>query len=397
MKLMKVRQFAVAGLGALLMSSALLTGCSGAATSAGSVAGSVAGSAAVTEAAGSSDSGATRTVKDTDGNEVTIPAKVTKVAPTIGAFAQVTEMLTNGNGKIVAAATKQVDDNFKSVFSDFTKSNPDNNDSTSVEGIIASGAQVAYGPKSAFSDEQLQQLKDAGVTFVNVAAMKTPDEICTSIQTIGDILGKDESARAKEFVKYYKKQIKNAEDRAKKVSDDKKVTMIELSVEGGQYFVAPSTDISSQYMEAAGVTNLAADYTSDTKSTNGSLMAVSAEQIAAWNPDYIMCFNQATKDAIIKDKAFSKLTSISDGGSSNFDKVFVCPKGLYLWSVRSAEGCLLPEFIGQYVYPEQYEDFSMQDTLKSFYKDWYNTKLSTHDAESILTGATNSTVAGSKK
>ena len=359
MKLMKVRQFAVAGLGALLMSSALLTGCSGAATSAGSAA----GSAAVTEAAGSSDSGATRTVKDTDGNEVTIPAKVTKVAPTIGAFAQVTEMLTNGNGKIVAAATKQVDDNFKSVF----------------------------------SDEQLQQLKDAGVTFVNVAAMKTPDEICTSIQTIGDILGKDESARAKEFVKYYKKQIKNAEDRAKKVSDDKKVTMIELSVEGGQYFVAPSTDISSQYMEAAGVTNLAADYTSDTKSTNGSLMAVSAEQIAAWNPDYIMCFNQATKDAIIKDKAFSKLTSMSDGGSSNFDKVFVCPKGLYLWSVRSAEGCLLPEFIGQYVYPEQYEDFSMQDTLKSFYKDWYNTKLSTHDAESILTGATNSTVAGSKK
>ena len=393
MKLMKVRQFAVAGLGALLMSSALLMGCSGAATSAGSAA----GSAAVTEAAGSSDSGATRTVKDTDGNEVTIPAKVTKVAPTIGAFAQVTEMLTNGNGKIVAAATKQVDDNFKSVFSDFTKSNPDNNDSSSVEGIIASGAQVAYGPKSAFSDEQLQQLKDAGVTFVNVAAMKTPDEICTSIQTIGDILGKDESARAKEFVKYYKKQIKNAEDRAKKVSDDKKVTMIELSVEGGQYFVAPSTDISSQYMEAAGVTNLAADYTSDTKSTNGSLMAVSAEQIAAWNPDYIMCFNQATKDAIIKDKAFSKLTSMSDGGSSNFDKVFVCPKGLYLWSVRSAEGCLLPEFIGQYVYPEQYEDFSMQDTLKSFYKDWYNTKLSTHDAESILTGATNSTVAGSKK
>ena len=88
---------------------------------------------------------------------------------------------------------------------------------------------------------------------------------------------------------------------------------------------------------------------------------------------------------------------MSDGGSSNFDKVFVCPKGLYLWSVRSAEGCLLPEFIGQYVYPEQYEDFSMQDTLKSFYKDWYNTKLSTHDAESILTGATNSTVAGSKK
>ena len=151
MKLMKVRQFAVAGLGALLMSSALLTGCSGAATSAGSAA----GSAAVTEAAGSSDSGATRTVKDTDGNEVTIPAKVTKVAPTIGAFAQVTEMLTNGNGKIVAAATKQVDDNFKSVFSDFTKSNPDNNDSTSPAAPRWPTAPSPRSPTSSSSSSRM--------------------------------------------------------------------------------------------------------------------------------------------------------------------------------------------------------------------------------------------------
>ena len=375
-----------------MLSSALLTGCAGTASSAGSASGS-----AATAASGSAETSATRTVKDTDGNEVTIPANVTKVAPTIGAFAQVTEMLTNGNGKIVAAATKQVDDNFTSVFTDYTKTNPKNNDSTSVEGIIASGAQVAYGPKSAFSDEQLQQLADAGVAFVSVSKMKTPDEICQSIQVIGDILGKDESARAKEFVKYYKEQLKNAQDRAAKVADGKKVTMIELSVEGGQYFVAPASDIAGQYIEAAGIENPAADFTDGAASNNGSLVAVSTEQIAEWNPDYILCFNQATRDAVIADKAFSGLTFMSDSGSGDYDNVITCPKGLYPWSVRSAEGCLLPEYLGSRVYADQYEDFSMEDTLKDFYKQWYNNKLSTHDAESILTGATNATVAGSKK
>ena len=392
MKLLKTRRAIVAGLAAVMLSGTLLTGCAGTAASTQS------GSAATAEQAGSAEatSSKTRTVTDSEGNKVEIPYNVTKVAPTIGAFAQVTEMLTNGNGKIVAAATKQVDDNFKSVFKDYEKTNPDNNDSTSVEGIIASGAQVAYGPKSAFSDEQLQQLKDAGVTFVDVSKMKTPDEICDSIQLIGDILGKDESARAKEFVKYYKKQIKTAQDYAAKHNGEK-ATMISLSVEGGQYFVAPASDIANQYIEAAGLTNPAADYTSDTKSTNGSMVAVSAEQIAQWNPDFILCFNMNTKNAVIADKAFSKSKFMQDGGSSNYDNVLVCPKGLYLWSVRSAEGCLLPEFLGSYAYAATYGDFSMEDTLKDFYKQWYNKDLSSHDAELILTGRTNQTVAGSKK
>lgn len=394
LNLLKMRRFVVASVAAAMVSTTLLTGCSSAAKTADTAS----ASAATEQAAESSESSkGTRTVKDTEGNEVTIPANVTKVAPTIGAFAEVTEMLTNGEGKIVAAATKQVDDNFKSVFKDYTKTNPDNNDSTSVEGIIASGAQVAYGPKSAFTDEQIQQLKDAGVTFVSVSKMKTPDEICDSIQVIGNILGDKEAARAKEFVKYFKEQIDNAKKLSAKNTDGHKATMIELSVEGGQYFVAPASDIANQYIEAAGLENPAAQYTSDTKSANGSMLAVSAEQIAQWNPDFILCFNMNTKNAVIADKAFSKSKFMQDGGSSNYDNVIVCPKGLYLWSVRSAEGCLLPEFLGSYAYADAYKDFSMEDTLKDFYKKWYNHDLSSHDAELILTGRTNQTQAGSKK
>lgn len=54
-------------------------------------------------ASGSAASG-TRMVKDSSGNDVEIPAEVTKVAPTIGAFSAVTAMLGASN-KIVAAAT----------------------------------------------------------------------------------------------------------------------------------------------------------------------------------------------------------------------------------------------------------------------------------------------------
>ena len=361
-------------------------GCTSAAVSSGSAA-ATAGSAQGSAAAKAT----VRTVKDSDGNKVEIPAKVTKVAPTIGAFAQITELLSNGNGKIVAAPTQQISDDFKAVFTDYDKTNPEGRSSSSVEDIIAAGAQVVYGPKAAFSDEQISQLEDAGVVFVNISKMTTTDDLCNCIQTIGDILGEKESARAAEFVKYYKKSIAFAQKKAKKIDDADRATELTMSVEGGAYMVAPASDISSSLVEAAGLTNLAADYTSDATSGNGSMLQVSAEQIVAWNPQYIVAYSQQAADAIKADAALAGVDAVAN------DHVLVCPKALYLWAVRSGEGCLMPEWLGSVVYPDQYKGFDMTETLQDFYKDWYGAELSDADAEAILTGATNATAQAPRR
>lgn len=353
-------------------------GCTSATVSSGSMA------AAAGSAQGSAAAKVTvRTVKDSDGNKVEIPVKVTKVAPTIGAFAQITELLSNGNGKIVAAPTQQISDDFKAVFTDYEKTNPEGRSSSSVEDIVAAGAQVVYGPKAAFSDEQISQLEDAGVVFVNISKMSSTDDLCNCIQTIGDILGEKESKRATEFVNYYKKSIAFAQKKAKKIDDADRATELTMSVEGGAYMVAPESDISSSLVEAVGLTNLAADYTSDATSGNGSMLQVSAEQIVAWNPQYIVAYSQQAADAIKADAALAGVDAVAN------NHVLVCPKALYLWAVRSGEGCLMPEWLGSVVYPDRYKGFDMTETLQDFYKDWYGSELSDADAEAILSGATN--------
>ena len=65
-------------------------------------------------AAASSASGI-RIVKDSGGKDVEIPADVTRVAPTIGAFSAVTAML-GASGKITAAATSALSPRFKATY-----------------------------------------------------------------------------------------------------------------------------------------------------------------------------------------------------------------------------------------------------------------------------------------
>ena len=125
-------------------------------------------------ASGSAASG-TRMVKDSSGNDVEIPAEVTKVAPTIGAFSAVTAMLGASN-KIVAAATSALSPRFKATYPDYEKANPNGYDTKNVEDIIASGAQVVYGPGT-LTEEQLAQLKGAGIAFVAIEKLSTVEEM----------------------------------------------------------------------------------------------------------------------------------------------------------------------------------------------------------------------------
>lgn len=321
----------------------------------------------------------TRTVVDGDGNEVTIPANVERVAPTMGAFAQATEMFCAGNGKVAAASNKQISDAFKAVFTDYEKSNPNNYDSSSVEDLIAADVQVVYGPASAYSDEQLEQLKTAGIAVVNLNKLSTVDDMCNDFLTIGEILGDEEYANAQKFVEYYKATITDAQQRASKLTDAEKHTVLQLNVSGDQYVCADDTDISNAYYEAVGAKNVAAGFDG---AQSGQYRSVDAEQIVKWNPEYIITMNSGVKDQILNDAAFADVDAVKNGN------VYVCPTALYLWCVRSAEGALMTPWLGSVMYPELYADQDMTKVLQDFYEQFYNTSLSDADAAKILNGET---------
>lgn len=365
---MKIKQACTLSLAALMATGMLMTGCSGTASTADD---------SSTDAAATEQDASTRTVTGDDGVEVTIPAQVDRVAPTIGAFSQVTEMLTQGNGKIVAAATNNISDAFKSVFTDYTESNPDNRDASSVEDLIAADTQVVYGPKTAYSDEQLAQLEAADIAFVNLSHFSTVDDMCNCIETIGEILGEDEAAMARQFVEYYRNSISDASDRTAGLSDGEKVTVLQLSNNGGQYTCTNGDDICNEYFTAAGAVNIAADY-AGTSSGSGTSLTVDAEQIVEWNPRYIIAMNATARDAILNDAALANVDAVANGN------VYTCPTGLYLWSVRSGEGAMMTPWLGTLFYPDLFSDVDMVQVVQDFYETYYNYDLPESEAQAIV-------------
>lgn len=183
-------------------------------------------------ASGSAASG-TRMVKDSSGNDVEIPAEVTKVAPTIGAFSAVTAMLGASN-KIVAAATSALSPRFKATYPDYEKANPNGYDTKNVEDIIASGAQVVYGPGT-LTEEQLAQLKGAGIAFVAIEKLSTVEEMSQAFTIIGNILGGDHQKKAEELVKLYKGNVDDTAKRTASLAGSDRVPVLQLRAEGNEY------------------------------------------------------------------------------------------------------------------------------------------------------------------
>lgn len=319
-----------------------------------------------------------RIVTDSNGEEVLIDENIERVAPAIGAFSQMTASLTGENSKIVAAATQNISDYFKHVFPGYEKTNPEGYDTSSVEEVIASGAQVSYGPSSLFSDEQKAQLLEADIPYVTIDNIADVDGMCQSFEIIGSILGEDEYQKALQFVDYYRGNIDKAADITKDIPEDEKVRFMQLRHSAEAYTTTNNTDISHEYMVAAGAVNVAADHVAQ---GDGGLI-VDPELVVEWNPQVIMTMDPDSAAAILADPAFATVDAIVN------KQVYPVPKGIYLWSVRSGEGAMAPLWMGSVMYPELFKDagVDMDAVVRDFFKDYYSYEISDDEIQHVLNG-----------
>lgn len=347
------------------------------------------------EGGAASEETETRTVVGADGKEVVIPYQVTRVAPSIGAFAQVTEMLSKG--KMVATSTAQISDYFKEIFPDYAESNPNNYDTGSMEDLIASGAQVVYGPN--FSDEQIGQMAQAGIAYVSVSNLSDSAGMMDSYRLIGEILGEEEAEIAEEFCTYWQGSIDDCQERTKELTDEERVKVLRLSVSGGAYTTVNNTDIFTSIVAEAGGINVAAEYQSNGggqgaagqgsggqaaggRAAGGpnSGLSLDAEQIIAWDPDVIIAMNQDGVEAILSDPALASVKAVRDG------KVYNTPQGIYLWGVRSGENAMMTPWLGTILYPELFADVDMEQVVIDFFHQWYGAEIDAAAAQMILEG-----------
>ena len=93
-----------------------------------------------------------------------------------------------------------------------------------------------------------------------------------------------------------------------------------------------------------------------------------------------MVSNQAGKEVIENNPALATVDAVANG------KVEVCPFGIYLWSVRSGEGAILPFWLSTNLYPELFSDIDMRDVVKDFFNYWYNYDIPEEEITNTLAG-----------
>ena len=329
--------------------------------------------------------GDTRTVTDMNGDEVQVPAEVSRVAPVIGAFAQVTAMLDPTHGDETVAGTTSAQ---TAVFDEvFPNCNAEQVDSSNVENLISADVQVAFGPAGMFSDEQLDQLEAANIAYVALG-IKNVEALDQSILTIGQIMGDEEYATAQAFSDYYMGWIEKATDLTKDIADGDKPTVMQLRISGGEYTTCNSSDVCESYFNAAGAVNVASDYAGE---GNGTALTVSAEQVLEWNPQYIFVMYNEAKDEIMADPALAEVDAVKNGN------VVVIPNGAYYWNVRAGEGALMTPWLMTVLHPDLVSDLDMNQEVKDFYSTYYGYDLTDEQVAGIMDGSWNESAKAESK
>ncbi|MFZ2529488.1 MAG: ABC transporter substrate-binding protein [Rhodococcus sp. (in: high G+C Gram-positive bacteria)] len=309
-----------------------------------------------------------RTLTDQDGTTIELPAHP-KVAASIGAYAQIIA-LVGGENQLVASIPG-LSDMFHTVWPD---ANAEGYDSSNVEEVIASGADVIVGPS--FTDEEKTQLEAAGVEPFVIDTFASVDDMKNVVSLIADVVGGTAPEVADEFAAYYDGNIEYVRERTASVPADQRVRLLNLRMNAGAYSTVTGADISAAYATAAG-----ADFVSQDVTAEGISTPIDAEQVIAWAPQVIFTMGTDTREAIVADPALATVPAIADG------KVFVEPAGTYPWSVRSAEGALAPLFLATILYPEIFTELSLADETKEFYQQFYDYTLTDDEVALILAGS----------
>lgn len=324
----------------------------------------------------------TRTVT-VEGVDYQIPENVEKVAPAIGSMVQMTAMIAGEKPVIAAAPTQQISDRFKQVLPAYEKGNPNGNDTSNLEQVISSGAQVVYAPGPLFSDEQKKQLADAGITFVAINGLDSVDAICSTVESIGQILGGDMADKAAAFSEFWKGNVKDAQKRTSKLKDSEKPKVLNIAYSNGAWTTEAGESLVNSYIEAAGGNAVSKDYVAKEAENSGQGKAgntLDEEQIVTWNPDYIITYSAEATEQLLGSKALASVNAVKN------KHVYTSPKGLYLWAVRSGEGSLMAPWIGTKINADLFDDIDMKQMVQDFFKTYYAYDLSDADAEAILDG-----------
>jgi iron complex transport system substrate-binding protein len=312
---------------------------------------------------------APRTITDMMGRTVSIPLEVRRVASNGGAIDE--WFLLLGARKKMVSTSPAIKANpwFVKIYPGVVNLPAAfHNSDVNIEELVKAKPDVVLVLAGIAAQEKLTR---AGIPLV-ILERRNHEELKQGITLAGKILGPREERVAADFCAYYDANIRRVTVRTSVIPRLKRLKVYMgggvdgLSTEGKRSLV-------TSWIETAGGINVAAE-----SGIDGIGKRVSLEELIQWNPDVIIVSDINAKANILKSGQWKDINAV------RHNRVYVNPRGAYLWSVRSAEEALQVLWAAKTLYPDLFADMNMSEEVKKFHKTFYGYDLTDDDAARML-------------
>ncbi len=244
-----------------------------------------------------------------------------------------------------------------------------------VEALASTNAQLVIDmgyTKNGYEEELANTENLTGITCVFIEAGL--DNYGEAIRKLGQLLGREE--KCEEMATWCEEVYDRALGIMEKVGDNKVNGIYSLG-EGGLNVIAES-------QSQAEVINLVFNNLAviENASGKGSGNTVTMEQIALWNPDFVVFGDDGLYEAAAEDASWSQISAIANG------KYVESPNSPHNWTVAppACQRYLALLWLPSLLYPE-YCDYDVKAEIMEYYELFYGCKLTDEQYNTLTANA----------
>lgn len=317
-----------------------------------------------------------RTISYYSDQTLVVPQKISRIACGWNAQNSIIAML--GYGEQIVVTTDMI--RKSPIFGRFVPSIKNaavcvsSSGTLNVEELIKAKPDVVFLTENA-GGQQLQQIRQMGMPVALLKANSIKN-LVERAEITGRILGDDAHARALKYVEYYNNNVKRVGERVSRIPQKQRIRVYHTM--GSPFMTAAAPSLVQDWMDLAGVINVAENWKLTSSSPGTASRNVDLEQIIAANPEVIVCMNSADAKTIRSGPAWKSIQAVKNG------RVHVNPQGMFLWCRESTEEALQFLWLAKTVYPSLFQDVDMEKETRHFYETFYGYRLSDDDVHLFL-------------